>query len=247
MRGGVTTTSGIPSSGAEKIWRYMSFSRFVWMLQKKLLWLSRADLLGDPWEIALTGEQLEFVKRRHPSRPIPDPGSGKWETAERRIARIMPRWRRSTFISCWSKLEHESHALWRIYCKSVEGVAIQTTLAKLVDSVGGLPVYAVRYGKLGNAQRTPDLFDLATRKQLWYAYEQEVRVVRHEDRKRKGALPGRPGDGLKWDPEMNLESIRVHPDADDSFMETVRAIVEHYAPALKGQVEWSEMRTLPEY
>jgi hypothetical protein len=34
----------------EKVWRYMNFSRFVWMLQTKQLWLSRADLLGDPWE-----------------------------------------------------------------------------------------------------------------------------------------------------------------------------------------------------
>src|SRR5260370_17843608 len=56
---------------AEKVWRYMSFSRFVWLLQKKQLWLSRADLLGDPWEISLAGNQLEHVIARHPPAPFP--------------------------------------------------------------------------------------------------------------------------------------------------------------------------------
>ena len=27
-----------------KVWRYMTFSRFVWLLQKKQLWLSHTDL-----------------------------------------------------------------------------------------------------------------------------------------------------------------------------------------------------------
>lgn len=143
MQDGVTMTSGIASSGAEKIWRYMSFSRFVWMLQRKQLWLARADLLGDPWEMALTDDQIEFLTRRQPPWPIPLANEG--ETAEQRFAWVMPLWRRSTFVNCCSKLEHESHALWRIYCKSVEGVAVQTTLSKLEDSVGGLTVCAVTY------------------------------------------------------------------------------------------------------
>ena len=131
-------TPSVPAAGNEKVWRYLSFSRFVWMLQKKQLWLARADLLGDPWEIALTGDQLAFVIARHPIQPIDDPRPR--ETAQQRIARIMPLWRRSTFANCWSKSEHESHALWRIYCDSVEGIAVQTTFSKLKGSVGSLTV-----------------------------------------------------------------------------------------------------------
>jgi hypothetical protein len=37
----------------QKVWRYLSFSRFMWMLQNKQLWLSRADKLDDPWELAI--------------------------------------------------------------------------------------------------------------------------------------------------------------------------------------------------
>jgi hypothetical protein len=54
---GKSTTE--PAVRAEKVWRYLKFSRFVRLLQKKKLWLARADLLGDPWEITLMGDQLE--------------------------------------------------------------------------------------------------------------------------------------------------------------------------------------------
>jgi len=55
------------------VWRYMSFSKFVWTIQNKCLWLSRADLLGDPWEISLSGEQLQLVINRHPISPVGEP------------------------------------------------------------------------------------------------------------------------------------------------------------------------------
>jgi len=52
------------------VWRYTSFAKFVWTIQNKCLWLSRADLLGDPWEISLSGEQLQLVIDRHTITPI---------------------------------------------------------------------------------------------------------------------------------------------------------------------------------
>ena len=35
-----------PPDSTIKVWRYLSLSRFVWLLSKKQLWLSRIDLLG---------------------------------------------------------------------------------------------------------------------------------------------------------------------------------------------------------
>jgi len=50
----ITADDALPDGG-QKVWHYMSFSRFVWLLQKKQRWLSRADRLGDLWEISLAG------------------------------------------------------------------------------------------------------------------------------------------------------------------------------------------------
>ena len=46
----------------------------------------------------------------------------------------------------------------------------------------------------------------------------------------------------------NVESIRVHPEADAAFMETVKAVVEQYAPTLIDRVAWSDMNAArPEF
>jgi hypothetical protein len=37
----------------------------------------------------------------------------------------------------------------------------------------------------------------------------------------------------------------VHPEADNSFMDTVATTVTHYAPALKERVGWSAMKERP--
>jgi hypothetical protein len=233
--------SAVPDD-ATKVWRYMSFSRFVWLLQKKKLWLSRADRLGDPWEISLAGSQLEYVVSRHPISPI---GEARRETAMERSERIINLWRQNTFISCWCASEHESHALWRIYCGASDGVAIQTTFARLRESVGALLLCMVTYETPGTQAQTPTLVDLVTKKRPMFEYEQEVRIVRYAtDEVLKQELLGYP---LDWDPETIIESIRVHPEADLSFMETVTATVAHYAPALKDSIVWSAMRPSPPF
>jgi len=79
-----------------------------------------------------------------------------------------------------------------------------------------------------------------------FAYEQELRIVLSEVDEEHAW-----GDGatiarvIEWDPETYIQSIRVHPEADESFMEVVSATVANYAPALKGSVAWSDMNARP--
>ena len=153
-------------------------------------------------------------------------------------------WRQQTFINCWSASDHESHALWRIYCSSFEGVAIQTTLAKLKATVGGLQVYPVVYEIPGDRRQTPTHIDLSTKKRPMFAYENEVRIIRYIEERPDPTIVGY---GLDWDLDNCVESIRVHPEADRSFMDTVKATVECYAPTLKDMVEWSAMNARPPF
>jgi len=235
-----------PVPDEAKVWRYMSFSRFMWMLQTKQLWLSRADRLGDPWEISLAGDQLRHVISRRPITPITDDMRPDSENVMQRSARINQMWRKRTFVSCWNASDHESHALWRIYCGSSDGVALQTTFARLRQSVGGLPVYRVAYETPGMRKQTPTLVDLVTKKRPMFAYEQEIRVVRDATRE---PVPEREllGHPIEWNLELVLQSVFIHPEADFSFMETVTAAVAHYAPNLKDSVVWSAMRESPPF
>lgn len=121
-------------------------------------------------------------------------------------------------------------------------MAIQTTFGRLRQSVGGLPVYQMDYGAPGTRRQTPTRLDLVTKKRPMFKHEREVRIVLEVDEKVEEPLLGRC---LDWDAENNAELIRVHPEADFSFMETVRAVVEHYAPALRERVAWSAMKAPP--
>jgi len=73
-----------------------------------------------------------------------------------------------------------------------------------------------------------------------FEYEHEVRVVRDMEVEEDIA-----GYRLGWDPDKSLQLIRVHPEADASFMQTVSKTVEHYAPALNDCVAWSGMKERP--
>ena len=222
----------------------MSFAKMIWMLQKKQLWLSSVELLDDKWEVMLDGPQLNTVINKRPTTHTA-------EAARDRAAQIITSLRKQTFVNCWTASDYESHALWRIYCPSAEGVAIQTTLDRLRNSVG-LPVMEVLYGPHGTDGSTPDAGKLVAQKRPMFAYEQEVRVVlvrdlgdpHHPDRKTIGV-------GVGWDPELHLENIWVHPEAPFWFMETVTEAVRQLAPKLSHEgiplVPWSKMNSPPPF
>jgi hypothetical protein len=218
------------------------------MLTERKLWLSRADTLGDPWEIALSVDQVRQIVAKAPIQTIEDMlADTPHESASGRTERIVGEWKKATYISCWCASDHESHALWKIYCGSPEGIAIRTTLGRLRESVLGLQVQPINYAL---EPRTLSLLDLASTKRPTYAYEEEVRVISTH-------LPGARAIGnsevvgkaelVDWNPEDTIDAVFVHPEADEPFISTVRAVVAKFAPRLEPSVQWSSMRAPPAF
>ena len=91
-----------------KLWRYMSFSRFVWMLSRKSLWMCRADLLGDEWEMSLSKDEvqaaIDYIMR--------DAGIDQ-TAAQQRLSSQVREQRQRTFVNCWTAAKGESHAMWK--------------------------------------------------------------------------------------------------------------------------------------
>jgi hypothetical protein len=237
------SNEGGPYPDDQKVWRYLSFSRFAWMLFRKQLWLSRVDTLYDRWEIAASQADLDAIVAS---------GYMTRDQAETIIAIE----REHNFVSCWCASDHESHALWQIYSGSFEGVAIQTTLERLRQSVAdivGLPrpgfpngltsVRPVVYGHDAPVlphESHPYLVDLGVRKRPMFEYEHEVRVVHH-----RTGEPQPLGHGFPWEPEAVLESVYLHPASDESFAECVSRLVEAHAPALTRCIQRSIMAVPP--
>ena len=112
----------------EKLWRYMDFSRFVSLLETHSLFFSRADRFGDTWEGAISPIDVDaweaFV------------GGSKESAADRttliaNYRRTFAALRRHTYISCWHQNSGESEAMWKLYLKSTEGIALQTSFGCL--------------------------------------------------------------------------------------------------------------------
>lgn len=223
-----------------KVWRYMSLSRFIWLLQNRQLWMARADRLEDPWECAVTGAEMSYLAARHPITPIGEEDEG----IGGRIDRITKLWRASTFINCWCAREEESHALWRVFCGANEGVAIRSNWQKLNDIAQGLRVIPVDYEGYARV-RTPNQDKVSMRKRKMFDYEHEVRIIAYADDVNVNLTAEEAGMRLQFNPGDFINEIVIHPEADQSFHQVVSGIVETYAPDLQDRVAWSSMREQP--
>jgi hypothetical protein len=239
---------GSPES-ATVLRRYLSFSRFVWLLKFKKLWLSRADQLPDEWEMALgNAEGLALVKQfEADDHASPKTRDEYW----RELYDLIEEIRMSTFVSCWSKLNEESNALWRVYCPSGDGVAIDTTWAHLSESGGKVAVVQpVIYSGRRFRENPPPLEELAFHKRTEFEYEQEVRLVRKIERPDSHSLAylgfwPQPSSFLPWEAERHIEAVIIDPRADDSFTESVRSVIEAFAPVLLPRMFSSGMSVRP--
>lgn len=221
----------------------MTFSRFIWLLQKKALWLSRVDRLDDSWEMALAGAQLDHTLSSHPIHPIDSPEP--YEPAIDYVRRTIALWRTTTFVNCWSGFGPESHALWRVFCGPNEGVAVRTTLLALKQAVPRLDVLRVEYREPGVFRMTPTREELISVKRKSFEYENEIRIVATDAISDPSFTRSEFGLQIPFEFESAIHEIIVHPAADDSFFDTVTGIVDKYAPKLTHRVAWSHMRQKP--
>jgi hypothetical protein len=106
------------TTDASSVWRYMSFGRFVWMLEKKMLWMTRVDRLDDFWEMRYSEAELAA---QADDLSAQRGGDGK-QIYLQACREVYEKERGRTFVNCWTVADGESHAMWTIFCASPEGV-----------------------------------------------------------------------------------------------------------------------------
>jgi hypothetical protein len=211
------------------------------------LWLSNPEFLPDKWEVMPTSQQLNTIMSKRPP-------SLSAEVVMDRTKKAVTEIRKQTFVNCWTASEHESFALWQMYCPSPEGVVIQTTFEGLKKSVELIDVLEVAYGPQNTEGAEVNAIKLATQKRPMFEYEHEVRIVLMQDYSYLDNNPDRKwfGTGIYWDPEVHIESIRLHPKAEAWFMQAVTKTVLRLAPKLSlddgsPNVAYSEMSVAPPF
>lgn len=176
-----------PQDHAVRIWRYMDLAKFVASLQDTALHFSRADCLGDPFEGSVpllnSGEALRAELEKHPelAKQTGKDGLTIGQISEMRnmLAQSRRQMLQSFYCSCWHMNEHESAAMWRLYCQSNEAICIQSTFERLENALPSWTfVGAVRY--VDYERDTIDernLFNPIMTKRKSYEHERELRGV----------------------------------------------------------------------
>ena len=157
------------SSGGTIIWHYMSIPSFLYLLNRKQLYFSRVDRLEDKAEILVSEMEKRYWK----------------EVLQNDLEPWIERERKRVFINCWIKSNVENSTMWSAYAAQGTGVAIKSTVDRLMESYKGdthISILDVNYidhrvqpvqipGKKENVLR------YFAAKRIFYEAEQELRLI----------------------------------------------------------------------
>ena len=235
------------------IWRYMKLSKFFNMLTSGELYFSKVDLLGDPYECAMPWENVKrwkqnrFDEIEEQIKQLPPNLSQK--DREERIANIrayleptearrLDNWSalmQYTYVNCWHINECESAAMWSLYLRGAEGVAIRSSIGKLKQAVAN-DQRETCIGKVSYIDYQKDFIPVtngfypAVHKRNSFAHENEVRAVFLDPMQIRGKHePTKPGVRIASDMDALIDCVLLAPTSKPFVTETVSSIVGKYA------------------
>ncbi|MFK7161829.1 hypothetical protein V6U78_12365 [Marinospirillum sp. MEB164] len=239
-----------PSDEEVKVWRYMDFTKFVSLIDSRRLYFTRADKFEDPFEGSWP--KINVLAREFVPEDIPEEAREKYLETMRSIGEINKHWPRYQAINCWHINDYESAAMWKLYLKSDEGIAIQSTYTKLKKSL--IDEEKIFLGKVEyidyDREHIDDrnIFGPFVHKRKSFAHEQEVRaLVSKWPTGEKGIdfTQETIGHGLqiRVDIETLIERIFIAPSAPSWFANLVSAVVNRYG--YKFEVVHSKLNDSP--
>jgi hypothetical protein len=203
-----------------KIWRYMSFEKFMYLLHRQTLFFPQAKKFEDPFEgfyssLAETSPETELFVNLKTIQNIPNGPSAYCA------------------ITCWHVNDYESTAMWGQYANQGRGIAIQSTVKKLIENLDFSDVKNVYTGMVsyqraedpppGDPDGRPQIYDYFCKRES-FVHENEFRILcllKNWDQANK--------DGGIDIPIINLneliEKVYISPKSERWLAELIREIV----------------------
>lgn len=88
------------------LWRYMDFTKFVSLLERKALFFAKASKLSDPFEGSLAQSTLAEIQRMGLVNP---------EVLHEDLRQHRDR----HLVNCWHEGAYESAAMWKLYGQQI--------------------------------------------------------------------------------------------------------------------------------
>lgn len=223
----------IPPSDDARIWRFMDIGKFLWLLSSSSLYFRRLDLFRDPYEGVVP--QLSAIEYE---RNLP--GQGK------QITSFIESQRKQVFVNSWHINEFESAAMWDLYLKSADGIAIETSFAKLRDSFSAETTHSILIGKVNYIDYAAEMMPFGNilfapmHKRKSFEHERELRALvwllatlgrqgknPSSDMVSMGTNPPH-GINININLEILISNVYVSPIAESWYVDVVRSVLEKY-------------------
>ena len=111
----------LPEDNDTIVWKYLDLSKFLDMLLSQQLFMSRSDKFEDQYEGTFSEPTFEEIKKIAANKP--------------EFLDYYKSHREKVVISSWHINEYESFAMWQIFTKNNEGLAIQSTIGRLKEAL----------------------------------------------------------------------------------------------------------------
>lgn len=216
------------------IWRYMDFSKFVDLLDSQCLFFSRLSKLrkDDPYEGSYIRLLSSFKKDKSIKKSL------------KKSDKILPQ---NVFVSCWHLSDVESAALWKLYTKRDEGIAIKSTVGKLNSSLcmvsnnTTIIQDVVKYGhenvsgrkSINSKSISFSGDDAVFTKRRSFEHEKELRLVIYSHELTPLVPLYKPGSKVKVNLESMISEIIIGPEARTWIYDLVKRITKKYCFSFK--------------
>lgn len=213
------------------IWRYMDFTKFVDLLSTQEMFFCRSDLLGDPFEgsCPVKHHERRFDEIQRTAKDF------QKEIMMFHLTAV--EYTKYVHINCWHMSDCESAALWRLYLKSDEGIAIRSSRNRLGSAfansepgVWSVPVQYIDY--VEDDPPVPTGMAPFRYKRKSFEHERELRAIVYldftMDNGKPTPTPADRGIRLKVDLGRLIDTVFVAPTAPDWFLELTTRVAKHF-------------------
>ncbi|GAB3494023.1 DUF2971 domain-containing protein [Spirosoma knui] len=229
----------------ETIWRYMDFTKFIHFLENSSIFFPKIDLFEDKYEglhNALSENDSYDINDEGEFIRIDTIGDTRQSENNEIIKGILQSGieevKSSVGVSCWRMSQYESHAMWKIFLNSNDGIAIKTSLGGIlealqIDENRNLHLGKVQYIDYNN-EKIPinNLLNPLFYKNIYFAHESEFRILAYDvkdsyiDHFNANNLVPLAGTGInvKLNYKNLIKEIVVGPYASSWFLNLLKKV-----------------------
>ena len=227
-----------PPDDDATLWRYMDFMKFVSLLDTQSLFFARADKLGDPFEGSFPkpNADMRVEESRELREHLSDDSASKVIEMRSASDESLRSW---TLVNCWHESGYESAAMWKLYSREHDGIAVKTNFKSLAEGFTcseDILIGRVKYIDYDKAHiQEGNTFAPFLYKRRSFEHEKEVRAITLGDFElvEKGRIrvaQGRHETGAYYTVDIShlIEEVVVAPYADKWFIELVQSVASRY-------------------